>query len=431
MIFQGQRSPALSCQCVPANARLQRRAANDAAPAIAPPIVHQVLRSPGQPLEESTRVAMEARFGHDFGRVRIHSDSSAADSAQAVDAHAYTVGSHIAFAKDRFAPGTAEGLRLLKHELTHFLQQSEGEIPVPARLEVRDADDESERKAETMLQETVGADLAKQQLVGRATGPVLSRSPDDKPAGKGPSAGATAKATEPWSADNITIWMHTENRECNPDYVMGAFVEGTGPVQGDGPAGHRTCVGRLVAYEGEAEEFFLRYFLDWSGPGAAPYPHSKQPLKGISGVSARFEFTTAHGQQKVLFNGQDSAPTYSDGLDVKFGGGASTTRYAVIVPIIFPDSGVLRVLLQMHYVGPPAVDIVFDDLIDVELVRAGPGTETGIYLHVPDPKTPLVYKRITGREGWQKKGVIVTVWSDDRGYYYNSKAGKIRLPERP
>ena len=34
---------------------------------------------------------MESRLGHDFSDVRVHTDSKAHDSAQAVNAHAYTL----------------------------------------------------------------------------------------------------------------------------------------------------------------------------------------------------------------------------------------------------------------------------------------------------------------------------------------------------
>jgi hypothetical protein len=105
---------------------LHRRAAGTATPSTAPPIVHDVLRSPGQPLDNQTRAFMERRFAHDFSRVRIHADAKAAESAGAVDALAYTVGQHIAFASGRYAPHTQEGKRLMAHELAHTIQQSEG-----------------------------------------------------------------------------------------------------------------------------------------------------------------------------------------------------------------------------------------------------------------------------------------------------------------
>jgi hypothetical protein len=90
----------------------------------APPIVDEVLRSPGQPLDAGARAFMEPRFGHDFSRVRIHTDARAARSAKAVNAHAYTVGNDIVFGSGTYAPQSQAGRSLLAHELTHTLQQS-------------------------------------------------------------------------------------------------------------------------------------------------------------------------------------------------------------------------------------------------------------------------------------------------------------------
>lgn len=39
-----------------------------------PPIVQEVLRSPGQPLDPSTRAFMEPRFGQEFSQVAVHHD---------------------------------------------------------------------------------------------------------------------------------------------------------------------------------------------------------------------------------------------------------------------------------------------------------------------------------------------------------------------
>ena len=67
---------------------------------------------------------MEWHFGHDFGRVRVHTDELAGASARAIHAQAYTVGNDIVFGVRRFEPGTVDGRRLLAHELTHVVQQS-------------------------------------------------------------------------------------------------------------------------------------------------------------------------------------------------------------------------------------------------------------------------------------------------------------------
>jgi hypothetical protein len=163
------------------NKLLQRRAISKARQNIIPPIVHEVLRSPGQQMDREMREFMEMRFGHDIGRtplhsvsiqtsdsslkigpaddiyeqeaertadrvmrdpnesadvepvfgssldfsqVHLHTDSRAAESARAVNALAYTVGQNIVFGSGHYAPRTAEGKRILAHELTHVLQQS-------------------------------------------------------------------------------------------------------------------------------------------------------------------------------------------------------------------------------------------------------------------------------------------------------------------
>ena len=91
----------------------------------APPSVDSVLASPGSPLGPALRQDMEQGFGHDFSRVRVHSDAAAGQSAREVNAHAYTVGHNVVFGAGRYEPGTHEGRRLIAHELTHVVQQSD------------------------------------------------------------------------------------------------------------------------------------------------------------------------------------------------------------------------------------------------------------------------------------------------------------------
>jgi hypothetical protein len=88
-----------------------------------PPIVHEVLREPGNPLAPDTRAFMESRFARDFSRVRAHTDSRAARSAAALNARAFTVNQHIVFGAGEHPGRTESGNRLLAHELTHAIQQ--------------------------------------------------------------------------------------------------------------------------------------------------------------------------------------------------------------------------------------------------------------------------------------------------------------------
>ena len=102
--------------------KLQRKIAGtrNAADREAPPIVHEVLRTPGQPLDAATRAFFEPRFGHDFSQVRVHTDDKAAQSARKISALAYTVGQDIAFADGQYAER-----RLVAHELAHTIQQGQ------------------------------------------------------------------------------------------------------------------------------------------------------------------------------------------------------------------------------------------------------------------------------------------------------------------
>ena len=92
-----------------------------------PLLVREVVKSPGLPLDRTTRAFMEPRFGHDFGKVRVHADNRAAESALAINALAYTEGRHVVFAAGRYRPENDEGKRLLAHELTHVVQQGHRE----------------------------------------------------------------------------------------------------------------------------------------------------------------------------------------------------------------------------------------------------------------------------------------------------------------
>jgi Domain of unknown function (DUF4157) len=107
--------------------RIQRRAENATATTTDIPVsVHQTLSGSGKSLEPSVRQEMEQRFEHDFSQVKIHAGTSAAQSANDLNAHAYTVGRNIVFGAGKYAPQHPSGQKLLAHELTHVVQQSAG-----------------------------------------------------------------------------------------------------------------------------------------------------------------------------------------------------------------------------------------------------------------------------------------------------------------
>lgn len=119
-------------------------------------------------MPESTRNYFEPRFGYDFSHVRVHMDSRAAESAQAVNALAYTVGRDIVFRKGEYTLNTLSGNRLLAHELMHVVQQgyavAGSALPVVQRQEPATSPRADELYANWFRnqwsQQTTGRDLA-------------------------------------------------------------------------------------------------------------------------------------------------------------------------------------------------------------------------------------------------------------------------------
>jgi hypothetical protein len=132
--------------------RLQLRPAEESAPLDRSNArsygVRETLDSPGQPLHESVRPFMESRFGLDFSAVRVHTDSRAATSAKALNARAYTAGSHLVFADGQYNPGSESGRTLLAHELTHVVQQGGRSASVGSRGVELDSSDAREAESD-------------------------------------------------------------------------------------------------------------------------------------------------------------------------------------------------------------------------------------------------------------------------------------------
>jgi hypothetical protein len=126
------------------------------------PVKEVVGHGAGVPLDEASRGRMEASFGADFSDVRVHTGGSAAESARAVDAHAYTVGNEIVLG-DGQTPGSPAGERTLAHELTHVVQQRSGPVdgtPTTGGISVSDPADRFERAAETTADAVVSTGRA-------------------------------------------------------------------------------------------------------------------------------------------------------------------------------------------------------------------------------------------------------------------------------
>lgn len=79
-------------------------------------------------LSENDRTFFETRFGRDFSQVRMHTDTSAAETAKMMNARAYTIGQNVVFGTGQYAPDTQSGKKLIAHELAHVMQRQNNTI---------------------------------------------------------------------------------------------------------------------------------------------------------------------------------------------------------------------------------------------------------------------------------------------------------------
>jgi len=147
----------------------------------APDLVRDVVASPGQPLDPRLRSVMEPGLGYDFSRVRVHSDTPAAQSADAIGANAYTAGDHIVFGAGQFDPSSTRGQRLVAHELAHVIQQADGPVAgrqIDSGMSVSSPDDPFERAAATLSKNAMQPHAGANPERGRvAPLPASSRGP--------------------------------------------------------------------------------------------------------------------------------------------------------------------------------------------------------------------------------------------------------------
>ena len=159
---------------------MRRKETNRSKVTEVPSIVHEVLHSPGQPLDLSTREFFEPRFGHDFSQVQVHNDERANASVRAVDAYAYTTGQDIVFGAGAYRPHDPVGRSLLAHELVHTLQQKNYTGTTSnTSLEVGAANSPLESEADRVTEQVMSMSpqaMGSDQVHTLPTAPTISRS---------------------------------------------------------------------------------------------------------------------------------------------------------------------------------------------------------------------------------------------------------------
>ncbi len=390
---------------------LHRKAAGDgAAPDVAPPIVHEVLRSSGAPLDAETRAAMEPRFGADFGAVRVHTGSQAATSARAVNARAYTVGRDIVFAGGQHSPHSEQGRRLIAHELTHVVQQS-ASAARSARLAIGPDDDVFEREADAMAQGAPAGPLAS----GTAPASLQRQTPSPAPA-PAPAALVAAgtfaseapdlktRRLEAIAAARTAITRIAKGMQSGylwPDEVASAQGEIT----------HPTTFPNVKETKGQRDTRLQALRADLVAMiqtlESAPIPQA------WLAPQATFPATATSGGGTMA-----SSSTKQPWVDV-------TTFYAIRASALgrnFDD-----VFLNWAYID---VDPIPKKVVAPKLV--GTALELGTQIVVEDPENnPLNARLANNNDGKTKETEIYSLWKDDLGYFYIYNNERHYLKDRP
>lgn len=240
---------------------VQRKPASMTAGHFAPPIVHDVLRSPGYPLDDATRAFFEPRFGHDLSKVRVHSGAAAEQSASDVNARAYTVGHNIVFGPGRFAPQTREGQRLLAHELAHVTQQRGLDASINQdATSVGAQGDSVEHAADTAAAAPLQPGITPVHLAPAGPLGVLWRSPDPPPPAKAPTGPQTSAAPKNSAdAEAKTLTFYPKDADLEKAFARFKGIPEISAITD--PAKRRAFLARMSLYLGPhpaAENHFAK-----------------------------------------------------------------------------------------------------------------------------------------------------------------------------
>jgi len=114
----------------------------------------------GRPLDEGVQREMGHTMGHDFSNVVVHTDEEAHTLNRELDSHAFAVGNDLFFREGNYDPHSKDGKELIAHELTHVVQQREGEVEESggSGLNVNKPGDAHEQEADSLAKKAASGD---------------------------------------------------------------------------------------------------------------------------------------------------------------------------------------------------------------------------------------------------------------------------------
>ncbi|MEU8862439.1 eCIS core domain-containing protein [Streptomyces umbrinus] len=135
-----------------------------------------IVSGAGQPLDVGVRRELEEQLGHDLSRVRLHTGRDAGQLTELLGADAVAVGQDIFFREGAYRPGTADGQRLLAHELLHTVQNPDGlgalragRDPGAVSLPQQAIEREAESAAQDLVRPAAAQESAPEVEEGQAT----------------------------------------------------------------------------------------------------------------------------------------------------------------------------------------------------------------------------------------------------------------------
>ena len=266
----------------------------------------------GQPLDAGTRARMGGAFGYDFSQVRVHADPEAAATAAQLNARAFTLGTHVAFARDQYRPGDAAGDALLAHELAHVIQQR------GARAPAGDSDPHAERDADHAAIGAVAAlylgDDTAERAPGVSSGLRLARCHRDAPARMSESASAAMsreliasagfdRLIEPFRTALVAATNLDELRAAVAQHGLGLWTAATRRAQGaTANTDDRPLYWAREAFGRVLQDFQPRAPLTLSD---ADRRDLARQLEETSRGRTTAQFSGAEGVKRILISGFD------------------------------------------------------------------------------------------------------------------------------